>query len=661
MEHGKGINMEFHGLAIRVGRMGPYKESVTAIWRSMGFRWSLILCMGLAFLLPRDIDYIRSGLDSSWIYVINIAGELGWKFGEEIKFTRGPLGFLSSTCGVGHNIGITLWVTGILVLSQLWMLGRFLFARSAGQIGAGRMILSGLLLWAIPRPPFEGYLQYIILLSLSVAWFSESRRGYYLWACVLTTVQLFVMFASALSCCSAIGMFWILLFFKDRGAWRKVCWIPLSIPIAFVAGYLLYNPSWEGLWGYLRAAQEIASTYSSAMSLAEEPLYAWLVLALGGIYLVLLAWMAIGNRPAAQYVLLFCGCFWVAMKHGLVRTDIWHLDAALCAMMPMFSLILLFGAPKCDLVRKHGKLLVLVGGVVLVLLGSMLDMRGVAQKGKAYFRAVYVPNWSRISSVLGVADKMTNPLLGNDPLPRPFLESIGTNTVAFYPLELSFAAYNDVHFTVMPVLQAYTAHAPYLDACNADFFRDDSTGPAFVVLSLRALDGRWPLIESPLSWTAIYENYDVQIYGEPHLLLKRREVARRIDYRILSMGARGIGQEIALPAADGLVFMSVNMELTPWGRIVQWCYRIPPVLLRVALADGTVVEGRCIPANLASPTLVSFLPLPAHVQQTADFLRAKQGANNVTRIVFVGPGLKYYRQPMSITLLAGRVVAAGEP
>lgn len=73
-------------------------------WESPAFRLLLVLGMGMAFLLPRHIDYIQSGLDPSWIYAINIAHERGWKFGEDILFTHGPLGFLSSTCSVGRNI-----------------------------------------------------------------------------------------------------------------------------------------------------------------------------------------------------------------------------------------------------------------------------------------------------------------------------------------------------------------------------------------------------------------------------------------------------------------------------------------------------------------------------------------------------------------------------
>lgn len=627
-------------------------------WKSGGYRLLLILCMGMAFLLPRNIDYIKHGLDPSWIYGINIAGQLGWKFGTDIQFTHGPLGFLSSTCGVGHNIEIALLATGILLLSQLWLLGQTVFSRSTGRIGSGQLLFSGLLLWAMPRPFLASYLLYVVLLSLSVAWFHPKKRGYFLLACAFTTAQCFIKFPGALSCCSAIGLFWAIWFFKDRNAWRPIRWLPVFIPAAFVLGYLLYNPSWAGLWGYLRAAQELTDGHSASMSFVHEPLFVGPILTLGGIYAVLLICMAAYNRSMAQYFFMFFGCFGMAMKHGLVRADLWHFDEAVCDALPMFSLMLLFVKIERGFVLQRRKWLVMVAGLTLILLVFTVDIRGVVRRGRAYFHAVYGPNWNRISAILGVGDKMTNPLKGGDPLPQPFLDAMGTNSIAFYPLELSFAAYNAIHLSVMPVLQAYCAYTPYLDARNAAYFQKGARAPTFIVFGLRTIDGRWPLIESPMAWTAIYENYDIHICDEPYLLLKRRSVPRHIHYSILSAEERNPAQMIPLPADEGLIFISADMRLSLWGRIVKLFYNIPPVTMRAAFANGLVVEGRCIPENLGSKTLVSFLPLPFDLRQTADFIQTGHATNRVERIAFSGPGLAYYRKTMRVTLYEGQMVNA---
>ncbi len=182
-------------------------------------------------------------------------------------------------------------------------------------------------------------------------------------------------------------------------------------------------------------------------------------------------------------------------------------------------------------------------------------------------------------------------------------------------------------------------------------------------MSLRTLDGRWPLIESPLAWTAIHENYDVRWHDGSSALLERRPTPRRFESRVLSDEERGTGDEIPLPATDGLVFIRCDMRLNLRGRIARIFHQIPPVLLRAAFVDGLVVEGRCLPANLASETLVSFLPLPFRVEQTAEFI-AGSGTNRVTRILFGGPGLAYYGKTMRVVLSekrpAGVAVAGPE-
>jgi len=637
-------------------RTGWLRDITRAGWQAW-IRMLLIFCMGLAFLLPRYIDYIRSGLDPSWVYVINVSTRSGWIFGEDILFTHGPLGFLSSTCGVGRNIEIVLVVVGIFFVAQMRLLGRFVFSKSVTlRPDMAVMVLSCLLLWIIPRPRFDSYLLYMVLLLLSAAWSSGNPRRYYGWACMLTTLQMFIVFTGALSCSSAIGLYWIIWFFKDRAAWRKIWWMPSLIPIAFVACYLLYNPSWAGLWSYVRSARELTAGYSLSMSLADEPLYVWLTLATGAIYLLVLIASAVKNRSTAQYVLLFAGCFAVAMKHGLVRADMWHLDAALCAAMPMFSLMLLFGKMKWETVLKRWKIYGAACGFALIALCVAPDARGFVREGRAYLQAVYAPNWNRFSSISRVADKITNPLLGSDPLPRPFLEAIGTNTTAFYPLELSLAAFNDVQFRPMPVLQAYTAYTPYLDGWNADFFSEDMTAPAFIVLSLRAVDGRWPLIESPLAWNAIRENYEFFLMDPPFLLLRRKTVPGKNEYTMLSAGECGTMQEITLPEAKGRVFITAEMELNLRGRIARLFYQVPAVNLKAAFTSGLVVDGRCIPENLRSKTLISFLPLPFELEETAAFLRSGHEPDRVKQIALGGPGLAYYRRTMKVTLYEDRIL-----
>ena len=68
-------------------------------------RISIVLLI-LWATLPIYFAKISSGLDPSWIYAINVAGPMGLKFGEDVFFTYGPLGFLCSCAAVGGNAAI---------------------------------------------------------------------------------------------------------------------------------------------------------------------------------------------------------------------------------------------------------------------------------------------------------------------------------------------------------------------------------------------------------------------------------------------------------------------------------------------------------------------------------------------------------------------------
>ncbi|HNS81721.1 MAG TPA: hypothetical protein PKM67_09720, partial [Kiritimatiellia bacterium] len=71
---------------------------------------------------------------------------------------------------------------------------------------------------------------------------------------------------------------------------------------------------------------------------------------------------------------------------------------------------------------------------------------------------------------------------------------------------------------------------------------------------------------------------------------------------------------------------------------------------------GLVVDGRCIPENLRSKTLISFLPLPFELEETAAFLRSGHEPDRVKQIALGGPGLAYYRRTMKVTLYEDRIL-----
>ena len=83
----------------------------------------LVASMAVAWLtLPMVIRQVTPGLDPSWHYILNIAGTKGLKFGTDIVFTYGPLGFVCSAMNFGNNIAITAAVYIFAVLLLVFML-----------------------------------------------------------------------------------------------------------------------------------------------------------------------------------------------------------------------------------------------------------------------------------------------------------------------------------------------------------------------------------------------------------------------------------------------------------------------------------------------------------------------------------------------------------
>ena len=86
------------------------EENIISIVGAILLTWTTI---------PITIAEISPNVDMSGMYLLNIAGEKGLKFGTDLMFTYGPLGFLYMTHNIGDNVAIaaiTFLLLGLLEL-----------------------------------------------------------------------------------------------------------------------------------------------------------------------------------------------------------------------------------------------------------------------------------------------------------------------------------------------------------------------------------------------------------------------------------------------------------------------------------------------------------------------------------------------------------------
>lgn len=103
--------------------------------------------------LPISIQLIGTNCDLSGMYFLNVVGQTDQKFGSDLMFTYGPLGFLYNTENIGHNAAIALIFYGLLTVAEIWLLW-CTFRRLKGRHGilliaiSTVLFLSGVSLWS---------------------------------------------------------------------------------------------------------------------------------------------------------------------------------------------------------------------------------------------------------------------------------------------------------------------------------------------------------------------------------------------------------------------------------------------------------------------------------------------------------------------------------
>ena len=110
-----------------------------------------------------------------------------------------------------------------------------------------------------------------------------------------------------------------------------------------------------------------------------------------------------------------------------------------------------------------------------------------------------------------------------------FLNLIRQRTVSVLPWDQLIAKGYDLNFIPFPIPQPYSAYTPKLDRVNANFVEGKSS-PHFILLNgPKAIDGRNPIWEAPLTNIAILCNYH-SILNDSEFLLLQKNDTKVCDY-----------------------------------------------------------------------------------------------------------------------------------
>lgn len=575
-------------------------------------------------------------LDPSWQQSLGRALREGLRFGVDVEFTYGPLGWFVvapydrelflAKC-VAWEIGVGLAAAG------------FAAACVARARGAWSAVLLAAAL-ALPAAGGDAWAFGTIACVVAVlvaraeggsAASSRARAAVDALAIALLATLTLVKFTHAIV--AALGVlcaaFAALAHFgaaRERDT-RRAAALGVGYVAAVALLWVAIGQRLLDLPRWVASSLEIAAGFSAAMGRsgpARELLAALVVLAAAAVAIAIALRRSRDARSVA-YALFAAGAGFVAFKAGYVRN--YGNAITTLAVVPLFPLLHgvamratepgTSASPSSTGWRRAAlaasALAVLAGlfgqGLVRRLPGNALAWLARDGSERVVRHARALADLPRLRDELErdserVRDAARMPAV---------VARVGSASIDLVGNAQGLLHANGLRWTPRPVFQSYAAYTLALQRDNARFLAGEKA-PAFVLLEPETIDRRLPGIDDALALQVLARDYRPVLEERELVLFERRDVPRApppdaaIDRPAAFERRARFDEWVELPDVEELgdhpVLLAVAIEPTLLGRATTLAFRAAPVWMDVEDTTGGTESHRVLPELLPAGVLV---------------------------------------------------------
>ncbi|HEX3463921.1 MAG TPA: hypothetical protein VHS78_07740 [Candidatus Elarobacter sp.] len=549
-----------------------------------------------------------AGLDQSWRVALTLAAEQHLRFGEQILFTFGPLGYaLQGLPDPGLAVATAL-VQGVLAVATVagvvtLLGGRGGFAAKVAFVLAALALSSAV---AIDDVAAVGALA----LVARAARFPRTALAAGVAVGAIALIGLLSKYTLGIDALAAASAAWAVDAVRGPRRRRRVallaaagCWTVTALGLVVAFGF-----SPRALGAYVGGAAEISAGFSGAMGLAGPSAQITVALIVAAAIVVVCAVLARqggAGVAAAAAVLLF-----LVWKHGFVRQDghvIYYFATA-----PAIAAILAIAVRKMPARALALATTALALGALAWVWPQvwntpprLLDAARVTA-GFAFLRN---PVATEAAARAAVGAALAPDLLSPELAAR--LRPGGTDVL---PWETAIVEANGLRWSPLPVFQTYSAYTPALDALDRNALA--AHGAEHVLYRYVAIDGRAPFGDAPATIAALACRYWPEAprvttaANEPYLLLRRDPGGFCLESAAGSVPAQLNAPITVPPAGSPSSFITASVVVHPslGTRAATALWRPAQLDVVVRFDDGTERRYRTVPATLGDGMIVSASP-----------------------------------------------------
>jgi hypothetical protein len=552
------------------------------------------------------VQSIRSGIggDWSWMTGLAYAAEHGMRFGDQIVWTYGPLGFLNT------------WYRPVLVYDDILLLSWL-------YIAVLQVLLAYALLTALKRalPLPAAVVIAAVVLALTVDLVPALAFG--LCALALTRTQephdgagvpWLPLMLGALTGIALLGkvnqgvelLALTAVTLAAVARRRDVVAFVASLLAFAVGGWFASGQTPADVWPYIRNGAEVVAGYAAAMG-TSDPDHGWsyaAAFALGALGLALwwAATRALPRRRHAALLCLYALYAGFAFKEGFTRQDPGHLEVFFGNMLVPFALLPLRAARQLLPLALAG----IVGCAVVVgaLLGGHHVVRKVNVVANVSAAADQVRTLASPARRAAMVAGTRAEIVAVYAVPASITAAIGRRPVMMWPYLLADLAYGyGWNLRPLPSFEPFGTYTPALDRLGARMLASSRAPSRIVRVDLPGFFHARATFEAPLATLAIFCRYrQIAASGAWQALARsdnRCGAPRPLDTRTAAWG-----DSVRVPAPrtrDALVIAHVE------GTGPQGLERLEALLLRLRRRwielDGR--RSRLVAATAADGLLLS--------------------------------------------------------
>jgi hypothetical protein len=414
-----------------------------------------------------------AGLDSSWNAGLAMAVDDGLRFGKEVVFTYGPLGFLQNQL---------VWFTGLAVLAFLYNATVYvLFCLGLVWALRRRLPLLACVVVAFVLVAVMPLLEMALLVAVFAAfWLLEAERSRRaLWAVVVGGATLGALAGLAkLSTGPLVAVvFFLALVGARTGRWRVAAFVGL-LALEMLVLWLATGQRLGDIPAFLEHTLQVSGGYSAAM-LRQSDVATWKVLAatvgatLVSLGLVGAAWLGSYRDRLGRWagMVIAALCAFAIYKEGVVRTDAGHLTLYFANATILWIAVGLGGPRWRPLLGFTALVALMTIPVRPPGLGTQLDFVANVRFAADQVRTLASPGRRHEISEAG-----RDGMVGLYALEPGALAALHGHSVAVEPWEIGVAWAYRLDWLPQPIFQNYSAYTPELDRLNAEVI-EDPDGP----------------------------------------------------------------------------------------------------------------------------------------------------------------------------------------